>query len=167
MWGKEERLGRMSKKNEMQRKIQNKTESGPGEKKGDEMYLKAGKYQMDGKVEEQMTGKAWNYRRQKSPLMPRTPALGHIQAQGERDTQGQNLIDAENLQQEKEMTSQVEGRLTVARLKLFENSVKVVDFRKVTVDTIEEEASKKEDLSDKMRKITNEMRARTPRKMQY
>ena len=62
--------------------------------------------------------------------MPRTPALGHIQAQGERDTQGQNLIDAENLQQEKEITSQVEGRLTVARLKLFENSVKVGDLKK-------------------------------------
>ena len=58
MWGKEERLGRMSKKNEMQRKIQNKTESGPGEKKGDEMYLKAGKYQMDGNGEEEMTGNA-------------------------------------------------------------------------------------------------------------
>ena len=67
----------------------------------------------------------------------------------------------------------MEGRLTVARLKLFEDSVKVVDLKKVTVDTIEDEASKKEDargrvdLSDKIRKITDEMRARTPRKMQY
>ena len=115
-------MERMSKKNETQRKIQDKTESGPGEEEDDEMCLKAGKYQMDGKGEEEMTGKAWNYQRQKSPLMPRTPALGHIQAQGERDTQGQNLSDAENLQQEKEMTSQVEGRLTVARL----NCLKIV-----------------------------------------
>jgi hypothetical protein len=77
--------------------------------------------------------------------MPRTLALGYIQAQGESDAQGQNKIDAETLQEEKERTSQVERRLTVARMNLFENSVKVVDLKKVTVDTIEEEASKKAD----------------------
>ena len=38
MWEKEERLAWMSKNNEMKRKIPDKTEIGPGEKKDDEMY---------------------------------------------------------------------------------------------------------------------------------
>ena len=101
MWEKEERMKRMSKKNETKRKIPDKTKTGTGE----EMHLRDGKYQMDGNGEEGMTRKAWNYWRQKSPLTLRTPALGHIQTQGERDPQGQNLIDAENLQQEQEITS--------------------------------------------------------------
>ena len=105
MWEKEERLERMSQKIETKREIKNKTKTGPGEEKDGEMHQKAGNYQMDGKAEEQMTGKAWNYWRHKSPLTLRTPALGHIQTQGERDTQGQNLIDSENLQQEQEITS--------------------------------------------------------------
>ena len=84
-----------------------------------------------------------------------------------------------NLQQETRPTSQVEGKLTVARLKkfeMFDNDKTVVrkSFKKVTVENSEEKVSKKEDshatvlgrveLSDKIVEMKNEMQARTPRK---
>ena len=75
------------------------------------------------------------------------------------------------------VTSQVEGRLTVSRIKLFEENVeKIVDFRKsythMTVSDNEEEPSKKEEDAQvieiqpgKIGKIMSEMsmRARRPR----
>ena len=76
MWEKEERMKRISKKNKTKRKIPDKTKTGTGEEKDEEMHLRDAKYQMDGNEEEGMTGKAWNHWRHKSPLMPRTPALG-------------------------------------------------------------------------------------------
>ena len=133
MWEKEERVARMSQKVEAKRKISDKKETAPGEEKDVKMHKKAGKYKMDGKVDQNLTGKAWNYWRQKSPLMPRTPALGHNQAQGEGDAQSQDLHDADNEQQDKIVTIQVEGRLTVSRIKLFEENVEnvgnIVDFK--------------------------------------
>ena len=73
-----EKEEKMSKKNETKRKIPDKTKTG----KGEEMHLRDGEYQMDGNGEEWMTGKACNYWCQKSPMMPRTPALGHTQHRG-------------------------------------------------------------------------------------
>ena len=130
---------------------------------------------MDGKGEEEMTGKAWNFWRQKSPLLPRTPALGHRQAQGGEaqrgEAQDQTQKDAENKQKVRKMTRQVEGKLTNARMKVLED---IVDFKEVTVDdSSEEDDSKKQedargrvDLSGKIalaRKMTDEMQPRTPR----
>ena len=180
MWEKEDRLARMSQNLEAVRKISDKKETATGEEKDTKMHKKAGKYEMDGKVDENLTGKAWNYWRQKSPMMPRAPALGHNQAQGEGDAQSQDLHDADNRQQDKIVTSQVEGRLTVSRIKLFEENVenvgKIVDFKKnfthMTVSDNEEEPSKKEEDAQvkeiqpgKIGKIMSEMsmRARRPR----
>ena len=137
----------MSQKVEAKRTISDKKETAPGEEKDVKMY------KMDGKVYANLTGKAWNYWRQKSPMMPRAPALGHNQAQGEGDAKSQDLHDADNRQQDKIVTSQVEGRLTVSRIKLFEENVenvgKIVDFKKIfthmTVSDNEEEPSKKEE----------------------
>ena len=107
---------------------------------------------MDGKGEEEMTGKAWNFWRQKSPLLPRTPVLGHRQTQGGEAQRGeakdQTQKDAENKQKVRKMTRQVEGKLTNARMKVLED---IVDFKEVTVDDSkkQEDARGRVDLSGK------------------
>ena len=58
MWEKEDRLARMSQNVEAVRKISDKKETATGEEKDAKMHKKAGKYEMDGKVDENLTGKA-------------------------------------------------------------------------------------------------------------
>ena len=94
-------------------------------------------------------------------------------AHRESDTQDQTVSDAEKLQEVKKVTSRVEGKLTVAGRKVLQETVTVVDFRRMSVidDTIEvddkkkteEDALRRVDLSDKIGKITQEMRTRTSR----
>jgi hypothetical protein len=65
-----------------------------GENQVAEMQMKAGKYQMDERGEEGVTGKAWKFWQQKSTLLPRTTATKTVPDQ-EKGAKEHSKKDAE------------------------------------------------------------------------